>query len=223
MEVRYFFRAVLDSGVLRVWTGVGEYTLAEPFAPDGGTGADGVYTDGAALLGVVDSTMRFGMRGRSLTATPVVGRVVDVFVAGRIEKDKWKLLPFVRRGLLNNPILEGGEYSVEVAPRTYIAPATQWSHEEHERDHEGDTYFSQLRALAKGINGIHFPQVPNFNCDGEYPRAIQQPIGRPGGRGSPDSGLTATPKTSTAGVVGIPGSASRRALTGAAARIRPGF
>ena len=223
MEVRHFFRAVLDSGVLRVWTGVGEHTLAEPFAPDGSPGSDGVYSDGAALLGVVDSTMRFGLRGRSLAATPVVGRIVDVFVAGRVEDTRWKLLPFVRRGLLDSPILEGGEYSVEVAPRTYTRPAAQWSHEEHERTHEGDTYFSQGRALAKGINGIHFPQVPNFEQTGLYPRAVQQPIGRPGGRGSPDAGLTATPKPKTAGIAAVPGSPASVRLTGAPSAIRRGF
>ena len=226
MEVRHLVRAVLHSGILRVWTGVGDHAIDEPFKPDGSAPGDtGTYTSDVKLIGVAGATMRFGYRGRGLVGTPVVGRVVDVFMVGRRpDDDDWVLLPGVRRGLLDNPMLEGGVYSVEVGVRRYPVAGEQWSHEEHERAYPGDTFFSQARAIAKGINGIHFPGVPNFDPDGEYDtRALQQPIGRPGGAGSPDDGLSGTPITRRPGVVLEPGSTALLRLTGARSSIRSGF
>ena len=217
MEVKLLVRAVLDSGVLRAWTGEGAYELDEPFKPDGSSPGDtGVYTDGAVLLEGADATVRFGLRGRGLTATPVVGRVVDVFSVGFLDDGTSKRLPFVRRGLLDAPMLVGGEYSVSIAPRAYQAHGGQWSHEEHMRDHPGDKFFSQTRALAKGLRGIHFPGVPNFEEDGNYDiRAVQQPkeLGgrrRAVPRGNPDAGLSRT----AAALVRLPASRSnvRRGL-----------
>lgn len=217
MEVRLFVRMVLDSGILRTWTGHGDFEIDEPFTPAGvAPGDSATYTDGASLLQAADATFRFGMRGRALTAVPVVGRIVDVFAAGFLDDGTWKLLPFRRRGLLNDPQLVGGEYSVAIVPRTYRAAASVWSHEEHKREHPGDAFFSQVRALAKGIDGIHFPGVPNFEEDGNYDvRAVQQPANVGGGRravprGSPDSGLS----RQTAGLLKLPGTRSnvRRGL-----------
>lgn len=233
MEVRLFLRAVLDSGVLRAWTGAEEWEIDEPFAPDGSTpGATGaLYTPDAGLLQAADATLRFGLRGRALVGKPVVGRVADVFTAGFRDDGSWKLLPFVRRGLLDRPMLEGGQYSVEIAPRVYRAPGVQWSNEEHQRSHPGDpaatppvppdTFFSQARALAQGIQGIHFPEVPNYDPDANYPHAVQQPAERPGGVGSPDAGL-ASGKTTAPGVRGGGGLAEVR-LVAAPGRLPGGF
>ena len=226
MEVRHLVRAVLHSGILRVWTGVGDHVIDEPFKPDGSApGETATYTSDVKLVGVADARLRFGFRGRGLMGTPVVGRVVDVFMVGRRpDDDDWLLLPGVRRGLLDNPMLEGGVYTVEVGPRRYPMAGEQWSHEEHERAYPGDTFFSQARAIAKGINGIHFPGVPNFDPDGEYDtRALQQPIGRPGGAGSPDDGLEGVPNLNVPGEVSAPGSAALKPLTGVRSSIRRGF
>ena len=224
MEVAWFVRAVLDSGMLRVWTGNGDYELAEPFGPDGTAPGDtATYNGGVRLIGIADAQLRFAMADRGLLGTPVVGRVVDIFLAGRMDGQDWQVLPGVRRGLLDSPQLAAGEYSVSVAPRRYPRGGRQWSHEEHERDNPDDTFFSQVRALAKGINGIHFPGVPNFREDGEYDsRAIQKPIGRSGGIGDPDDGLDGAPLPQTAGLVAVPGSAPVK-LTAARSSIRRGF
>lgn len=229
MEVKMFFRAVLDSGIVRAWTGKGDFDIDEPFAPDGtAPGETGVtYTEGIRYLGTDDNSVRFGMSGEGLRNVPVVGYVVDVFSAGFLDDGTWKLLPFVRRGLLDNPMVEAGVYTVSIVPRVYPAPGSMWSHEEHEREtktdtRDGDTFFSQMRALSKGINGIHFPGVPTFREERDYDnRFVQQPASRPGKAGSSGSGLTGTPVRGEPGVA-LVGAASVR-LPSARSRLRRGF
>ena len=163
MTLRYLVRAQLDHGVVRTWTGTGEVEIDEPIAEDGSApGGAGKYTDGAFMLRFLNNALTFGVRGRGLVGTPVGGRIVDVFALGEMDDGERRLLPTVHRGVLSTPILEAGEYRVSVVPRVYVAAAQQWSHEEQDRLRPGDTFFSQMRALAKGINGIHFPGVPNF-------------------------------------------------------------
>lgn len=210
MEVKHFLRAVLDSGILRTWTGNGDFEINEPFKPDGSAPGDegATYTDGASYLGARGSTASFAMRGGNLINVPVGGRVVDVFSAGFFDDGTWKLLPFVRRGLLDAPTLTGGVYAVSIIPRTWQAPSSRWAQEEHVRQYPEDRFFSQVRALSKGIKGIHFPGVPHFREDGNYDnRYISQPVGSQSGAGSPDSGLDGSPSPSTPGIIIAPGGA----------------
>lgn len=168
MNVYAAIRARLDYGLLRAWTGPGTLTLDEPFAPDGTEpGASAAeYAPGAGMLTGADGRLAFS--GLAFSGPNVTGRLVDVFSVGEDDAGKRRLLPFVRRGLLDNLTLTAGVYTVTVAPRTYPAVGEQWSHEEQKRRHQGDTYFSQMKALAKGLEGIHFPDVPNFRADGDY-------------------------------------------------------
>ena len=202
--------------------GEGQITIDEPIALDGTTPGDegATYEGRAFLLDARNQQASFGFRGRSMVGTPVGGRLVDVFMVAVVEDGtEPQLLPTTRRGILSTPTLDRGVYSVRIAPRTYRAPARKWSHEEQERLHPGDTIFSQMRALAKGINGIHFPHVPNYRSDGDYgaARVIQKPSGE-GGRGAVDDRPPGTLNVRNPGVIFPGGGASavrlRRARSG---------
>ena len=215
MTIRYLVRAQLDHGVLRTWTGTGTVEIDEPLALDGtAPGADAQpYTDGAFMVSVLNNAVTVGMNGRDLVNTPVGGRTVDLFLLAETDDGERRLLPTVRRGVLSTPTLEDGMYKVSIVPRVYVAASQQWSHEEQDRLHKGDTFFSQMRALAKGINGIHFPGVPNFREDGDYNRrAIAKPEGDTG-RGSPDAGLPAPSSPTKPGLVSLGAGQAAQKLT----------
>ena len=201
--------------MVRAWTGTGRLEIDEPIALDGTApgdeGAD--YEGGADMISFRNGEMTFGLRGRGLTGTPVGGRLVDVFLVAETDKGEHSVLPSTRRGVLSSPSIDRGVYSVSVIPRAFAAPAQKWSHEEQDRLHKGDTFFSQMRSLAKGINGIHFPGVPNFREDGDYDRrAVAKPEGE-GGRGSPDAGLVAPASIKTPGIVSLGAGQAAQKLT----------
>lgn len=207
MNVYVAFRAQLDSGLLRAWSGPGELTIDEPFTPEGvSPGGSATFRPGAALLAGAAGRLAFGMDGDALVGTPVVGRVVDVFSIGEDDDGRRVVLPFVRRGLLDNPTLQGGAYTVSVTPRAYPKPTELWSHEAQARLHPGDALFSQQRALAKGIEGIHFPDVPNFDPQGEYDGlVIQRPPTDESRRGvgDPDDGLPGNTPLASPGIIAV--------------------
>lgn len=178
MNVQYAMRARLDSGIVRAWTGRGTVTFDEPFDPAGvAPGGTGIYEDGAAMMFDANGQLSFALRGIALTGTPLGGRTVDVFSLGYESPAEFDVLPFVRRGLLSAPRIErDGAFVIDIVPRTHARPVEWWSHEQRQQEVPGDTIFSQMRALAKGINGIHFPDVPPFDPTGSYDTlAVQQP------------------------------------------------
>ena len=211
MTLRYLVRAQLDHGVVRAWTGTGDLTIDEPIALDGKVpGAEGVYRAGAALIGTRNNSVAFGFRGKAMVGTPVGGRTVDVFLVAETDEGEHHLLPTTHRGILSAPTIEQGTYTVSIVPRVYAAPAQQWSQEEQTRLHANDFFFSQMRALAKGIQGIHFPDVPNFREDGDYDRrAVNKPSGDTG-RGSPQAGLRAPTTSRAPGIVLLGGQSAVR-------------
>ena len=216
MTLHYLMRAQLDHGLIRAWTGHGSTTITEPIALDGSVpGEEATYTDGAYLVSVGNNTVTFGFDGRAMVGTPVGGRTVDLFALGVPDDGDARVLPAIRRGILTAPMLNAGVYTVTVAPRTYAAAEQQWSHEEQDRLHEGDTFLSQMRALSKGIQGIHFPEVPNFEPSGDYDTTA---IAGSSGRGNPSAGLAAPASIRTPGLVQVGAQAPTRltlASTGA--------
>ena len=176
MTVHQLFRANLDHGELRVWTGDGDLTFDEPFGiPSSEPGAEHVYRGGAGFAGVVEGEVRFTLSGQQLRGTPLGGRRVTLFYVGSDDgAPPWRRIPFVTQGLLDSPMLYAGEFSVGIVPPRYDRPPETWSNEEHQRDFPGDLFFSQMKALAKGIRGIWFPDVPHYSGKADYnTRALQ--------------------------------------------------
>ena len=204
-------RANLDSGLLRVWTGDGDYEFDEPFGvPESEPGKTATYVSGAGLAEVTDGRARFVMRGEFMTGTPVTGRQVVVwYVGSESGEPPFTRLPLVVRGLLERPQLYRGEYTVDVVPAVYERYAAKWSNEEHQAEFPGDTFFSQQKALERGALSW-WPNPPVYNPAGHYGR-----------------GLARRPNVTTRGpATGQPGRGFRGGadvlLTPAASSARPG-
>ena len=217
-EFRLCVRMELDKGILRVWTGNGSVDIKETL-----TDSTETYSDGATLMEGQGDALRFGLRGLGLMGTPVTGRNAVVYTIGsRDEGESWTVLPFIRQGLLSSPQLSEGVYSVEVSPPVYVAPPKLWNHEAHISANPGDSFFSQMRALAKGIDGIHFPDVPPYRRNAQYNiLAVSTPpsasISKPG---NPDTGLGGASSPKNPGVVVVGPAVNRLAasLRGGAGR-----
>ena len=172
MMVRQLLRAALDHAVVRLATGNGDVQFWEPFGiPESEAGGEATYRGGADFEGVVAGKVRFTlaadvMRGRE--PTPLGGRQVVVFYVASSDGATWKPLPFTTRALLDSPVLEGGRFSVGLTPPRWDLAPEQWSNDAHQASAPGDTFFSQMKALAQGIRGIWFPTVPDYNPGEDY-------------------------------------------------------
>lgn len=66
----------------------------------------------------------------------------------------WRVLPQVKRGLMNNPRMRGGTYRFEIVHpfevRQRVRPLT-WSHEDQIARYPGDTGMAFMRQLAGGV------------------------------------------------------------------------
>ena len=173
MKVHQLLRANLYSGVLRAWTGDGELQIEEPFpalpeANDPPSDTLPKYRDGLGFEGIQDGQARFTLRGQSIVGTPLGGRKAVVFYVGSDDgAPPFRVLPIVTQGLLDSPKLYAGEFSVGLVPPRYDRPVETWSNEEHQADYPGDTFFSQRKALEKGVS-TWWPQVPPYHPQHRY-------------------------------------------------------
>ena len=219
MHVEQLFRATLDHGTVRVWTGaVALEDFEEPFGvPSTEPGETVDYLPGLGFSGVIDGQVRFTMGGELLRGaypTPLGGRGVTLFYVGsETGGPPWRRIPFVTQGILDSPRLYAGAFSVAVVPPRYDAPVERWSAEEHQADHPGDTFFSQMKALSRGLQGVWWPNVPRYN------RREQYDIRRIPGKGAPGVETAGAP-LGTPGVRQVGGQAVP--LTVAPAPGRPG-
>ena len=198
MVIQSALRAELDSGVLRAWTGAGKVSVVEE---DGTTHE---YDDSAAMSSLPGEAPRFELRGVALIGTPVVGRRCTLFRLWSSDGATWTRTDRVARHLLGAPTLKGGTYSVPLEKESWDAAPTWWDNDDQraktmpktEDDPPADRMFSQMRALAKGIGAVHFPDVPPFDPDGDFDKLAVVTLGAPV-RGS----ATARLETAAPGVV----------------------
>lgn len=220
MIVRQLLRASLYAGVFRAWTGEAAETddagrvgffFQEPFGvPESAPGERVLYRNGLGFAGMAGDAAQFVLGERPPAGGPLVGRSVAVFYVGSVDDGaSWRRLPFVTRGVIDEPQLFAGQFGFKVVAPTYDAPVETWSSEEHQRAWPGDRFFSQVKALEKGVAGIWWPTVPDFNPHHVYKRQVSR-LDKPTS-GSP----TSNPGAQVVGGVSV-------ALRPAASRPRPG-
>ena len=88
------------------------------------------------------------------------------------------------RGVLDNAKVYDGQFTVEIVPPRYDAPAETWDNETYQRDNPGDTLLTQMKALSRGVDGVWFPDVPEFNEGQDFgrQRLWQEPVEKQGAR-----------------------------------------